>query len=334
MNEIKDKIKERHITLIQKDPTKMMLSSLVDFSASHKNITSAFNKMFYKKKEILKKTIFSFEDEKLPQTPQMKKIQSSPNLNDQKTNLMEKFKKFKEKQMENLETLKKSQKKVQMELSSKITKSMRDHIIREQQIEEEKKIQAKEKEEKYQKKYEEIRKRKQKQEENMEPEIIAKLEKFNQKIQKSKELHRKKIKEKIDKTLKLRETSEIVLKNLEERKKVNEVEILKKIIENQESVKSARDRIDERIQNLALSKKELFEKRRATALQKIKRAESDFFLKTKYAERKFLDSQQAISLRKEKMQHDMLIKQELKRLKDYEGLIKVQRAKRIFVNYK
>ena len=298
-----------------------------DALSSNRHTKSDLSKFSFKQKAILMSTLSSFEPEKTPKSKPL--AGNMPHTHDKKS-LKDKFKVFKEKQLQNFKKLQKNQKKSQIELSHQMMKVMKEHIDRELMIDQNKRIQAREREENYQKKQSEIQERKIKAEEVMENDIIMKLEKFEGKKHISEGLHNEFIKEKLDNLLKLREATGVFLKH-QDLKKSNEAVQLKKMFDKHQLVKLARDRIDERINKLAMDKKEEFEKKHSQALEKLRNTESEFYLKSKGTEKKIMISQKIISERKEKMHEKLAKNQELKRLKDYEGMIKIQRAKRKFV---
>ena len=332
--EIREGLKQKHVTLLPVENRIRHTHSLVDHeaTASLKNTTHNFNKFPYNQRALLLSSLSSFEPEKILKARALKGNKSEPNII-QKNSLKEKFQAFKEKQSLNLQKIQQTQRKFQVDLSHQMIKSMKEHSEREKLIEESKRIQAKEREDLYQKKQEEILERKMKAEEAIESDIVMKLEKFEGKIQKSEELHNEALKKQIERTLKFREFSEIVFKKKEEQKKTNEVEQVQKMVDKHQLVKQARDRIDERINKMAMSKKEIFEKKRLQALEKIKNSEKEFFLRAKGTEKRILTSQKIITERREKFHHDLAIKQEEKRLKDHEGMLKVKRAKKKFVKH-
>lgn len=322
--EIRSLLKARHITILpQNSKTSVVLPSAI----SNKNINE-LQKFSYKQRALIMESLSVFED---PKQELRKKNNSEANLHTY--GLKEKFKVFQKKQAQKIKEIQKEQMRFQMQLGSKISSSMKIHTEKEKMIEEQKKMQAREKEENYQRKFEEIQERKIMAEEAMESEIIEKLEKIQEKIQKSEELHREALREKIGKTMKLRKISETVARNQEEMMKSNNFEVLQKLVDKQELVKSARGRIEERISKLSESKKEAFEKRRSQALLKIKQTEKDFFLKAKQTEVKILQAERAIFERKSSFNRRLALQQEEKRLKNSDALIKVQRAKRRFVRF-
>lgn len=292
------------------------------------------NKYSRKRINLLMSSLTDFPPEKLPKPKQVKPNKTEATLlqKNRSAAVLEKFKKFKDIQIQRYDGLRKSQMKSQIELSNKMKKSMEQHIERKTQFEEFRKTQNKESDDLYFRRFEEIQLNKIRNERNMENDIIAKLQEFDNKIHRSEENHSNKLKEKIEKILRLREIfMENVMKKQEDMKKNHEMEKLEKIVEKHELVKSARNRLEEKIQKDASDKKEKFEKKRADALEKIKRAQKDFYDKSKGTERKMMASERMILEHKEEMNQELALKKELKRLKDHEGLIKIQRSKRRYV---
>jgi len=123
----------------------------------------------------------------------------------------------------------------------------------------------------------------------------------------------------------------MVQKNIVERKKSQEVEVFQRLVEKHENVKLHRDRIEEQIQREIAEKKEKFEKQRIEAIGKIKRAEEEYVQKSRSTEKMYLNAQQAVNERKFQIKHEMVLRRELKKIKDMECSIKIQRAKRRFV---
>jgi hypothetical protein len=187
------------------------------------------------------------------------------------------------------------------------------------------------KEEQYQKKYEEIQGKKMTQDQMFEDAIALKLEKFQNKIQKSEEIHVEAIQEKVGRTLKFQDQFERVQSRLENLRKSNEVELLKKLVDKHEVVKQHRERTEEEINKKLSKRKEIFDKKRNEALERIRKVEQDFILKSRSTEKDYVRAQKNFSERQSRVNEEMMFRKEMKRLKDLECLIKVQRAKRRFV---
>lgn len=243
-------------------------------------------------------------------------------------NIKEKLKHFKELQEVNFKKIKNEMAQSQKQLFIKTEKIMENHMKREKSLEEFQKKRAREKEEKFQRKLEEVQFRKMLNEASFEEDINEKLSCYENKIKKSEEIYKEAIQEKVKKALKFKEKAEIAQKKLQNMKKQNEVEVVQKLVEKHENVKLHRERIDERIQQLAQTKRERFDKQRFEALEKIRKAELEYLRKSKSAEINIMNAQKVVSERKAKLMDDMNLRKELKRLKDIECLIKIKRAKK------
>ena len=329
VTEIRELIKTRHITLIPQE-SKVTSSTLVLPQVSSNKNPNDLKRFPCKQRALLLSTLSCFDAEKVSRSEKFEKNNSEPNLlsNQRGNTLKEQFEAHKKKQLQNLKEIKMTQWKFQVQLSRKISESMKKHTDKEQLIEEEKNMNAKEKEDIYQRKLEEIRDRKNRVEAAMETDIITKLERFDQKVQKSEELHSKSIKNQVDRTLKLRKIPENLLKHQEKMMRTGEFDVLQRMVDKHEIVKSARDRIMERIEKESQRKKEEFEKKRSEALIKIKQSQKDFYLKSKNTELKLLAADRLLSDRKSDFHHKLAIQQEENRLKGIESSLKVTRAKR------
>ena len=263
-----------------------------------------------------------------------RRIKSIPSDHDQSSetpnpkNIKEKLKYLKELQEENLKKIKNEMAQSQKQLLIKTEKIMENHTKREKSLEEVQKKRAMDKEEKFQRKLEEVQFRKMVNEASLEEDINEKLSCYENKIKKSEEIYKEAIQEKVKKALKFREKAEIAQKKLQNMKKQNEVEVVQKLVEKHENVKLHRERIDEKIQQLAQTKRERFDRQRIEALEKIRKAELEFIRKSKSAEINLINAQKLVSEKKAKLMIDMNLRKELKRLKDIECLIKLKRAKK------
>ena len=286
--------------------------------------------MTYKQKKLLLTTISDFESE---QTYKLKSVRSEPNMitSAKDSETVDKFKTLSEKQKENLKKIQKEQERMQGELFKKLSKSMKDHIEREQLMDEYKKIQLKEKEELILFRKSQIKSKIIQENEDMEELIQEKLDKIDRKIQKSKELYNEEIKKKIDKAIKLRDAADVVAKKIQGLKLTNEVEQVNKMVDKQMHVHEARLKIEDKIRKIAMKKKKKFEKQRKIALDKIQETEKEILKKSNILESRILKSQQIVLERKEKILKDLAFRQELQKLKEQEKYISVQRAKRKFV---
>lgn len=243
-------------------------------------------------------------------------------------NIKEKLKHFKELQEENLRKIKSDLAQSQKKLYIKTEKMMEDHIKREKSLEELQRIRARDKEEIFQKKLEEIQFRKMVNEASFEEDINEKLSCFENKIKKSEEIHKEALQEKVKKSLKFKEKSDKAQKKLQKLNKLNEVEVVQKLVDKHENVKLMKEKIDEKIQQLAQMKREKFDKQRLEALEKIRKAELEFIRKSRSVEVNIINVQKVVSERKAKLMVDMNWRKELKRLKDIECLIKIKREKK------
>lgn len=291
----------------------------------------------FKHRALLQQSLSVFE---LPQNTSQKQLKPSDSYKSLQSasplhpSTKKNLQKFKELQSKNFKSLQKSQVKAQKDLQTFTEKQMTDHLKREQSLEDLKKLKLKQQDESFQRKYDEIQSRKLKNEQGQEDDIIVKLQNFETKIKNSEKNYDKALKAKIGKTQKFREISEIVQKNIEERKKSYELEVFQRLVDKHENVKLHRDRIEEQIRRGIVEKKEKFEKQRIEAMGKIKKAEEDYVQKSRSMEKMYLSAELAVSERKFKIQHEMILRRELKKIKDMECSIKIQRAKRRFVTHK
>lgn len=282
---------------------------------------------------ILQKTLSTFE---LPKNLSKKHLNPSesqeilPHDSPQKS-LKQNFTKFKDLQSQNYKAIQKAQIQAQHNLSIYSEKQMIDHLKREKSIEIFKRHQAKQRDEIFQRKCEEIQNRKLKNEEGLESDIVEKLQRFEDKIKKSEKIHSHAIKAKVEKARGFRGIAESVHRNIEDKKKSEEFEVFKRLVEKHDNVMMHRDRIEELTQRSILEKKEKFEKQRVGAMEKIKKSEEDFIERTKSTEVMYLNAQEIVNNRKIKIQDEMLLRRERKKQKDLECLTKIQRAKRKFV---
>ena len=251
-------------------------------------------------------------------------ISDTPNLK----NIKEKLKHFRELQEENLKKIKNELAQSQKKLFIKTEKMMENHTKREKSLEELQKLRARDKEESFQKRLEVVQFRKMVNEASLEEDINEKLSCFENKIKKSEEIYKEALQEKVKKTLKFKEKLEKAQKKLQKQKKLNEVEVVQKLVDKHENVKFIKEKIDEKIQQLAQTKREKFERQRLEALEKIRKAELEFIRKSKSVEVNIMNVQKVVSDRKAQIMVDMNWRKELKRLKDVECLIKIKRAKK------
>lgn len=337
VNEIRDILKKRHVTMLPGEYKATATASIEEVTyESNKVISQEFNRFPPKQREILINTLTSFDLIKLPKKDKPKPLKPNKSEKDlnpvmSKKNYKEMFKKHQDLQIMNMNNLKSEQKKFQIDLYNKTAKSMKEHEMREKLHEDFKKILAKEREEMYMKKKESIDMRKLSSEQMTDNDIVQRLERFDKKIHKSEELRIEAIKNKIQKTVKLREASERVEMRYKDKSKSNELELFNKLVDKQNKVKTARERNEEKIHDKMQKTKEEFEKRHNVALERIKSAENDLFYNAKKMENQMRASQKVVQDRKKKMSEDFQMKKELNKLKDYECLLKVQRAKRRFV---
>ena len=330
INDIKDLQKQRHVTIFPTE-SKHTLLNYTQGSQSHKNIPD-LKKIPIKQQIILRNTLSSFNNpQKSERRPKKPKHSDDEYNTEVKKNYKEAFKKCRGLQEVHYKDIQKNQLNSQKILGDQFSKSMKEHIEREMNNDKAKRLEAKRKEEMYQKRYEEIQYKKMMQEQMFEDAIAMKLEKFDNKIQKSDEVRTEVIHERIERTLKLRENFEKAQKNYEERKRTNEVEVLKKLVDKHDVVKKHRERNEEEIQRKAAKRREKFEKLKSSALEKIKKADENFIVFSRKNEKNLIRAQQNVETRLQKMNEEMLYRKEMKRLKDIECLIKVQRAKRRFV---
>lgn len=337
VNEIRDLLKKRHVTMLPGEYKATATASIEEATyESNKVISQEFNRFPPKQREILINTLTSFDLIKLPKKDKPKPLKPNKSEKDlnpvmSKKNYKEMFKKHQDLQIMNMNNLKSEQKKFQIDLYNKTAKSMKEHEMREKLHEDFKKILAKEREEMYMKKKESIDMRKLSSEQMTDNDIVQRLERFDKKIHKSEEIRIEAIKNKIQKTVKLREASERVEMRYKDKSKSNELELFNKLVDKQNKVKTARERNEEKIHDKMQKTKEEFEKRHNVALERIKSAENDLFYNAKKMENQMRASQKVVQDRKKKMSEDFQMKKELNKLKDYECLLKVQRAKRRFV---
>ncbi|OMJ68076.1 hypothetical protein SteCoe_34575 [Stentor coeruleus] len=354
VNEIRELLKKRHASMLPGEYKVTTTESVEEVTyESNKNISQELNRFPPKQREILINTLTSFDLIKLPKKEKpkaLKQNKSEKNLDSvtNKKNYKEMFKKHQDLQIMNINSLKKEQKQLQIDLYNKTAKSMKEHELREKNYENFRKILAKEREEMHIKKKESIDMRKlsfeqlsdndiaQRLERKLsfeqlsDNDIAQRLERFDKKIHKSEELRIEAIMNKIQKTVTLREASERVEMRYKEKSKSNELELFNKLVDKQNKVKTARERNEEKIHNKMQKTKEEFEKRHQIALERIRSAENDLLYNAKKMENQMKASQKIVQDRKKKLYEDFEIKKELNKLKDYECLLKVQRAKRKF----
>ena len=163
--------------------------------------------------------------------------------------------------------------------------------------------------------------------------IAMKLEKFDSKIQRSEENHQKAIKSMLEaKREKFQEFIDKTNLNKEEIKKNEHENYFKRIVEKHELVNKHREKNEEELNRKLSKRKEVFDKKRHEAMERIKKIEEEFIFKSRSTEKDFIRAQKNFSERQSKVSDEMMYRKEMKRLKDLECLIKVQRAKRKFVN--
>lgn len=339
VNDIRNLLKKRHASLRPSDSKALAMISYEDATYGfNKNLNPEANKFPYKQKELLMKTLTSFDLIKSAKKDKIKtgkQAKSDINLTsiENKKNYKEMFKKCRNLQVANLQSLKKDQIQSQLELYKKSIQSLKEHTDREKYNEDYKRKLIKDREEMYLKKKEDIDMKKYQNEHALEGEIAERLQKFESKIHKSEEIRFGAIKEKVTKTLKLREASERVENRFEDMKKSNEIELFNKLIDKQNKVKTARERIEEENFKKILRAKEKFDKRHNQALERVKSTENDLVYKSKKFENQLMASQKIVFERKQKLTEEFEMKKELKKLKDYDSMLKIQRAKRRFVWY-
>lgn len=330
INDIKDFQKQRHITLFPPE-SKHTLLNFTQNSQSHKNLPD-HRKIPIKQQIILRNTLSAFNVSENQQKKPKKPVSSEIDFNiETKKNYKEIFKKCKGLQEAHIVDIQRNQMKSQKMLGEQFSKSMKEHVEREMMNIKSKRLEAKRKEELYQKKFEDIQYKKMMQEQLFEDAIAMKLEKFDNKIMKSDEVRNKDLQAKVERTLKLRENFEKNKKNYEERQKTNDFDILKKLVDKHEVVKKHREKNEGELQKNLTKMKEKFEKHHLKAVEKIKKSDDEFRINSKKNEKNLIKAQQNLEYRLSRLNEDMLYKKEKKRLKDLECLIKVQRAKRRFV---
>lgn len=287
----------------------------------------------YKHRMILQKTLSTFE---LPKTLSKKhkkpsESQTSLQCDSPETSYKKNFTKYKDLQSQNYKAIQKAQIKAQQDLSKHSQKQMIDHLKREKSLEDLKRQQAKQRDEIFQRKCEEIQNRKLKIEEGLETDIVDKLQRYEDKIKKSEKIHSYAIKAKVEKARGFKEIAEVVQKNIEDKKKSDELEVFRRLVEKHDNVMMHRERIGELTQRSMLEKREKFEKQRVGAMEKIRKSQEEFIERTKSTEILYLNAQEINNNKKNRIQEEMLLRRERKKQKDLECLTKIQRAKRKFV---
>ena len=331
MTDIRELLKKKHITLIPGE-SKAFLLNLTESSTSHKNLIETRKTLFRREHEILKSTLscLDVQSQKLPKA-KPKDAQQNFGYSARK-NYKATFKKYKEKQEENLKKLQTEQTRSQNFMSDKFSKSMKEHLEREKKFETGKQQQAKLQEDKYRMKYEEIQRKKMMQEQMFEDAIATKLNKFETKIKKSEENHQNAIRSMLEaKKEKFQEFIDKTKCNKEEMEKAEHENYFKRIVDKNDLVKKHREKNEEELSRKLSKRKEIFDKKRHQAVERIKKIEEEFVVKSRSTEKDFIRAQKNFSERQSKVNDEMMYRKEMKRLKDLECLIKVQRAKRKFV---
>ncbi|CAG9318077.1 unnamed protein product [Blepharisma stoltei] len=243
---------------------------------------------------------------------------------------LEHLKKFKEQQLAASKAIKAKEIKMQKELSNRLIKSMSEHGLREKLAEEEKKRKIKEREEIFKKKQEEIKHDKEMKEDGMEMEIKNKLNQFQWKIMKSEETHEAEIKKKLDILARHKEMAEIVAKNQEFLKRSQEMEVLCKIINKQESVKERRIQIKRKYLDEIKNRRHKSESKRQKAIERLKSQEKQLENNSTVLEKQLNATQQLISQKLSENEKELKLRQELQRLKNEDSNLEVLRSKRKF----
>lgn len=279
-----------------------------------------------KQKNFLKKTYSDFQMEKSLNSDSLKSVRFFNKI-DPGDSINNKFKTFQEKQKNNLKELKEKEYKRQRQLSEKLFNSTREHEI----VEEYRKAQLKQREDTSKMRQYEIKSKQEREDQELGEYIQRKLASIEKRIRKSEKIHNQEIKKKLERILKFKAATETVAKNLQELKKTNESEKVNKIIDKQLHAYEARLKIEDKIHQANLSKRDQFEKQKNMALKKMKQSEQLSYQKSQSLEEKIFKSQKLVSDRREQMLYELSIRQEYQRLKDQEKNAVIQRGKRRYV---
>ncbi|CAG9324371.1 unnamed protein product [Blepharisma stoltei] len=239
-----------------------------------------------------------------------------------------KIESFKKIQQEKFKEKRKEQAEKQKNLYNKIIMDMKFHSEREKLIEQQKKEIAKEKDEALKRKQEEIKAIKEGEEILNEHIIQEQLDSLQSRIMKSEEKYATERQNKLSKTLGLRKFWDHVLGNLDRLKQTHEVEDVLKLIAKQEKVKKRREQIRQKLEEEVNIRREKMEKRKNAAHTKVANDEKELYKKVHYLEKRLTTSQKNLESKQEEWKKEVMLRKELQRLKELDGVTKVERANR------
>ncbi|CAG9333913.1 unnamed protein product [Blepharisma stoltei] len=341
---IRDILKDRTMTIIRRNSLPDLHQSHNSNSISTERTTPKFqdlaraeedrlNKLKEKQKKMLITTLSMLEKiDEVEKPIKNKRKSSSPILSPHDMNKSLKFKEkiesFKKIQEEKFKEKKKEQMQKQKNLYEKIIIDMKNHSEREQIIEQQKKEAAKERDEALKRKQEEIKAVKEGEEIMNEHRIQEELDLMQEKIMKSEEKYVNEREQKLSKTLGLRKFWDLVLGNLDKLKQTHEVEDVLKLIEKQEKVKKRREKIQKKLEEEVNKRREKMEARKRAAQVKVANDEKELYKKVNYLEKRLTASQKNLAMKQDEWKKEVMLRKELQRLKELDGITKVERANR------